>query len=195
MEERLLFRNNQITTATFSNIFMVSCLQKEFVWAEEFAKQYGIYLPENVRSDELIYCQAIGSFYQKNFEAVVHQFAEYSFSHQYALKTRNLLIRTYFELFLQNWDYYEILENNLLSFENFLYKNETYSLQLKAPYLNLIQILKTLIPKIMGQTPKKNLNDWLKQKLAKKQGIVSKNWLESRFFGANEDMNELISQQ
>ena len=101
----------------------------------------------------------------------------YAFSPPYFLRSRNLLIRTYFEIYLQNKSEYQLLDNALRTLENSLYKNKAFSEIRIEPLLNLIQILRGLSTRVQKGTRKSSIKNWSFKQLENRKNTVSKNWL------------------
>lgn len=177
LEAGIIVKNNKISAATYSNIIYNACLQKEFTWIAEFEKKYVSYLPIDLQQEEVAYSQSLVLFFQEQFEAVSFHLNNYEFSKRNILRTRNLICRTYFELFLQDWDYHEILDSTLKSYENFIYRNDWIAKDSKAAHLNFIKILKKLIAKVLKNEPANNISNWLAKELQQKQTILAKRWL------------------
>ena len=181
LEHQLFLNNDQLSEATFSNIVLFACKQKAFDWVDRFIKEYQAYLNPAIRKEESLFCTAVMNYYEAKFERIIENLSSYSFSKPYILKTRNILIRTYFELFLQDKDHYLQLENALHAFENYLYKNELFDSQRKEAYLHLIQILKGLSKRILQKIENLQLRQWLQKQLNNRQNISGKQWLQERF--------------
>lgn len=176
LETKILLQNNQLSPITFGNIVVYACQLKDFDWVKIFIKQYQIFLPPGIRDNEAAYSEAILLFFQKSYEKVLSKLSDYVFSHQYKLKTKNLLSRTYFELYLQDFDYHELLFASLKNYENYLYRDEKFKETVIKPHLNFIQILKGLIHKVNTPNAKKETVSWLDSQLKKRTKTVCKNW-------------------
>lgn len=181
LKEEIIVRNKKISATTYGNIVYNACLQKEFKWITEFEQKYSSYLPTNLQQEEITYSQSLVLFYQKQFEEVSFQLNNYEFSKRNILKTRNLMCRTYFELFLQNWDYHEILESTLKSYENFIYRTDWISKKSQEIHLNFIKVMKGLIPKVLKKKTTSDIAKWLGNELKQKEAIVAKRWLGRKF--------------
>ncbi len=181
LEKRLLLKNNQLSEATFGNIVLYGCRNGVFDWVTQFIKEYNSYLREVIKTEETFFSGVLLNFYQQKYEMVIDQISDYSFSNPYKLKTRNILIRTYFELFLMDNSYFFVLTNTLTAFEVFLYKNKFFTKERTEPYLNLIKILKVLSKRISKGLKPESTQRWLHKQLRQKKDISGKQWLEDKF--------------
>lgn len=176
LEAKILTQNNQLSPITFGNIVVSGCRLQDFRWIKHFIEKYQEFLPENIRDNEAAYSEATLLFFQKSYDKVLSKLSDYVFSHQYKLKTKNLLSRTYFELYLQDFDYHELLFASLKNYENYLYRDENFNEAVVKAHLNFIQILKGLISKVNSPLTEKDVMIWLESQLDKRAKIVCKNW-------------------
>ena len=177
LETKILLQNNQLSPITFGNVVVYGCRLGNYSWTRHFIQQYQEFLPENIRDNEAAYSEAILLFHQKSYMEVLSKLSDYVFSHQYKLKTKNLLCRTYFELYRQDFNYYELILASLKNYENYLYRNEDFSERITKPHFNFIQILKGLIQKMNNPQHEKETMSWLISQLNKREKVVCRDWL------------------
>ena len=151
-----------------------------------FIKEYAVFLREDIQEEEITYSEVVILFYQKDYEAIIFNLSRYELSSQYVLKTKNLIIRTYFELFLTDWDYLEILDSTLKAYEGSLYRNISFSEKIRDQHLSFISILKGLISRTQKKTPKKDTLLWLPRQLKRKNEAVGIRWFRERFLKEKE---------
>lgn len=180
IEERILIVNDTLSKVAFSNIIHFGCKAKEIEWTLDFIQSHVKYLPLEIREDELTYSNAVVYFSQKKFNEVIMNIAEYSFNQAYILKTKSLLIRSYFELFLLDDNYYQILESSLNSHEIYLRRNKFWIERLKTPELNFCKILKKLVKKIRKREKRKEIEKWFQNEIEKNYPLAAKSWLSSK---------------
>ena len=181
LEKKLLFQNNQLSAVTFGNIIAAGCRVGEYDWVNQFIDKHNKYLKASIRKEETLYSRAMMYYYGKQYELVVDEISDYSFSDSYKLKTRNILIRTYFELFLLDQDYFFVLMNTLGTFENYLFKNKIFKKDRIQPYYNLIRILKGITKRIVRKQNPELIKNWLKKQLDSNNNISGKQWLTGKF--------------
>lgn len=175
-----LLINNRISAPAFGNYIFHACKQKDFTAAENFIAGYAHLLPAEVRADEVAYSRSVILFTQKKYDAVVLGLSGYEFSLPYILKTRILILKTYFELFLQDEDTYtDLVFSALKSYENYLHRNDTFSPQYVAGHRNFIVVLRRLLHQMRSDTPRKELSHRLRKELMHLPGMPGgQNWLE-----------------
>lgn len=181
LDKHLLVHNDRISAITFSNIVTHGCLLKEFTWVHKFIESNKKYLPTDIIEEEIICCEAIIHLYQKEFKEVTTKLVNYSFSDPYILRTRGILIQSYFELFLVERSNYEVLVNALYSFENFMYQNRRFSEERTRPYINLVQILKGLIKRMTDKEDLVANRMWVKRQLDTRVHVIAKRWLLEKY--------------
>ncbi len=180
LEKKLVFQNNQLTETTFGNIVLYGCLQSAFEWVHHFIETYSPYLKEENREEERLFSMLLLKFYQGDHETLIADISDYSFSTQYILRTRSLLIRSYFELFQKDSNYYKMLHSAIISFENYLYKNELFTADKIASNLNLIRTLKGLSKRMQEGKRDSQLVDYLVKQVKRRKRMVGKQWLQEK---------------
>lgn len=178
LEKKIMFNNGKISEITFGNIVHQACKMEKFDWAVQFIEKYAPHLNMEGREDEVSCSLALVSYYQKDFKKVIFEAAKCSFKPRYFLRSRNILIRTYFEMFLLDNQDYPFLESAMKSFETHLYRNELFSKTATEPYMNLVKILRGLSSRIIEGQGKEELKDWLGQQLEQRPNVISINWLK-----------------
>ena len=179
LENKILLQKNQLSPITFGNIVIYGCRLKDFTWTKYFIQKYQEFLPQSIRNNEAAYSEAMLLFFQKDYEKVLTKLSDYVFSHKYKLKTKNLLCRTYFELYQQDFNYYELILASLKNYENYLYRNENFSENIIRPHFNFIQILKSIVQKMNSPEYESSQISWLSLQLDKREKVVCRDWLIS----------------
>lgn len=177
LREGILLYQKTLSKETFNNIVLYGCEAGEEDWTLKFITEYSAYLPKDIQKDELIYSSAIVFFYQKKYPAVIDNIKEYSFSQGYIMKTRMLLLRSYFEEFTSDFSYAQLLMSNINSYENYLNKNEDWPNKVKKPYLNFCRVLKKMVKLYLKKTEQKKIETWLLTEIEKNPKIAGKGWL------------------
>lgn len=177
LETKILLQNNQLSPITFGNIVIYGCRLNSYAWTQHFIQKYKDFLPENIRDNEAEYSEAALLFSQKSYNEVLSKLSNYVFTHKYKLKTKNLLCRTYFEIYRHDSNYYELVLASLKNYENYLYRNKDFSERVIRPHFNLIQILKGLVQKMNTPRYQVETKIWLTAQLDKREKVVSKDWL------------------
>ena len=89
------------------------------------------------------------------------------------LKSRTILLRTYFEQFILNASYYDLLITQTHSFEKFVRRNKLISNSKEELYLNFILFCR----KIAYATMENTLDHSLLNKIKNTQKVLLKFWL------------------
>ena len=178
--KKILFINGQLSVATFNNIVSNGCNANALDWVTEFIQNYAKYLPKKSRKEEVQYSSMVLLFHQKKFKEISLGHSNYEFSKRYLLKTKHLLSRTYFELFLQDRNYLDVLMNYLQTFESYLHRNDEFSNESCTSHLHFAQILKTLAKKESENIDSADIEIWLRNQLQKRPLIIGEKWLRKR---------------
>lgn len=170
LSKNLLLKNQQLNTQNYKNIITVSLRVKAFDWLEKFIKEYTPKLPENEQSNALNYNLANVYFYQKKFEKVIEQLREVEYNNSnYALGSKLLLMRTYYEL-----GEYNALDSLLESFRIYLLRNKQLTKETNLQYAMIIRMIKRLSN--INPNNKAQVND-LAEKIKASTNNVAKQWL------------------
>ncbi len=177
LEKGLLLENGLLTEVTFGNIVIYGCREGEFEWTKNFMEQYSQYLKETYRQDILMFNLSLWNFYQQKFDDVLSIFFNYHFSTAYIPKARLITIRTLFELFLINQDYFELLISNIKAYESFILRDEKFNSKKWIPHLNCIKIIRRSTKMILDFESGEKVHQWMSNEIAKRKNVVSKKWL------------------
>ena len=175
--EKVIFNEEIISVSTFQNIIFTACTEGEFDFCKEFIEMYNEYLPEDLKNSTVAYGWGLFWFYKKDFEKTIAVLITENWEQSHKLSGRNLLVRTYFECFLLDEEYYYLLKNTIRAFDTFLRRTKEFSKSSLEPHLNLMQILTPLSKKIFNSEEQIKIQIWLNQQLEKKKIVISKSWL------------------
>lgn len=174
IEYDLLLENNQITDLTFSNIVSIGASMKAFDWTKNFIDKFAGYLKEDIREDIRALSLALLHFNKKDYEQAENALLGHNFSNLFnLLKSRCLIIRTYYEHFLIDDSYYIFLLDQCNAFEKSIRRNKKIAKSKKLAYLNFIRFTKKLAQQIMVQEE----NNDLAKELNDQKVILYKDWL------------------
>jgi len=177
LESNILIINNGLSTTTFSNIVSFGCRAHAIDWTLSFISAYLKYLPPSTQKDEEKYSRALVYFQIKDFKKSVTNLTDYSFSQKYLLKTKLLLIRSYFEIYFDDTEYYQLLLNNIAAFESFLNRNKTWPQKAKVPYINSCRVMKKIAKKRNKLMSLEQILLWYESEMEKEYPITGKMWL------------------
>lgn len=170
LSKNLLLKNNVLNVQNYKNIITVALRVKAFDWLEQFIKDYTSKLPEHEQTNALSYNLANVYFFQKKFTKVIEQlrFVEFNYSN-YALGSKLLMIRTYYEL-----GEYNALDSLLESFRIYLLRNKQLTKETKMQYSTIIRMIKKLSN--INLNNKSQIKE-LAEKIRSSENNVAKQWL------------------
>lgn len=174
LNHNVAINNDQIAQFDFKNIVTVALRVEKYQWTENFIDEYQQFLPESHRLNAVTYNKARLNFYLKNYKAGLKGLLAVEFTDiYYALDSRALLLKTYYEL-----DDLESAESLINAFKIYLKRDTTISEYQNLTYTNFLKIVNQLLRLKMGyvvdlKAIEKQLNaidqiadlTWLKQKI------------------------------
>lgn len=170
IDKNILITEEQLSEGMYKNIITVSLRVGEFSWAENFVREYSIYLPANIRNNAQTYNLANLYSHQKKHDKVIELLRNVEYSDLvYAISSKLILVRTYYET-----DEFMALDSLIDSFRIFLRRNKQVSKIAKTEcknFLGFVKKLSTLPP----SNPKMLEN--LKHKIESCNAVVLKKWL------------------
>lgn len=176
----LMVENGKIEEAIFGNIANYGCREQEFDWTERFIEAYQIYLPENIRIDVVNLNLGTLYFYKKDFQQSISTLLNYQFSPVFQLRSKLTLIRSLFEQFLLDNNYFDVLVYHIKAFEKYINRNEYYSIERLEPHLNMIRLLNKFADRIYRNEGKQQLEKWFEKQMSNERKLSAKNWLKEK---------------
>ena len=180
LAQELVLDNKRINEAVFGNIVLLGCQAKEFNWTENFIQEYAIFLGDSIKEDTIALNFGIWHFYQNEFDKAHQKFTSHSFSLAFQQKVRLYLIRTVFELFLQDASYYDLLISQIEATEKFLHRSKLIRQNRKEANLNSILLLKKLATGVFKRKDLSQLKRGLLMQINDKKIFTFKKWLEEK---------------
>jgi hypothetical protein len=187
LNKDLFLYEGKLPDSTFLNIIVTASMVGEFEWIETFIARFAPTLLEEKRVDAISLGTAYWYFGKGEFKSALKLLQKIESSDlQYLLRIKSLSIRSYFEIFLTDDTYYELVNYESKAFEKFLRRNELLSETRIRSYLKFISfILKMASLKTHFKVNEKNVEN-LKKKLEEEASIIAKQWLKDK-------MNQLTS--
>lgn len=140
LEQEIILEKGQLSPWDFKNIVTVALRMKAHDWAEQFILQYSPKIEVRFRENAQKYNLARLSYARGFYSGVLRLLTEVDYDDIfYALDSRVLLLKTYFEL-----DETEPLYSLMDSFRVYLHRNRSISDSHRNTYLNLIRFTKKL---------------------------------------------------
>jgi len=178
LSAQLILYNNIISAPTFINIIFVAIYTKREVWALEFMKKYQPFLNPSIKEEVLQVTTAITTYFHKDFKetiSILLPFNSNNLSRTFTVK--KLLIRSYFELFLIDKEYYDLFLSSCLSFEKYLRRNNQSNSERIKANLNFIYFLKKISKAILEGNFKTEKRKALLEEINKNSNLILKYWL------------------
>ncbi len=162
----------------FFNIVAIGSKEKEFDWTIEFMQSHQHLLNDLTKNDLLKACYANLYFHQGHFSKAIDTLVQYNFTSAiYNNFSKIHLIRCYFELFMQDKSYYDLLIAQSHSFEKYSRRNKYLSEFRIGTQLAFAQyIRKMAMLQLRGSLTTKEKNQ-LHHSLQQHKNIVSRSWL------------------
>lgn len=174
LEHNLVLMQGQINDTTFANIASVGIVSKEFDWVEQFIEKYKYFLPKKVVKDATYFSLSLLYFHRQEFEKTIDTILNHTFSNPlYILHSKAILLRTYFEQFLLDNSYYQLVLDQTYAFEKFVRRNELISASKKELYINFILFTRKIINDVLQNSLSITLYDTIKNT----KSVMLKSWL------------------
>lgn len=178
LKERLLINpNGQLDAVLYRNIGMLAILNGEFDWAAQFLTDYEKELAEIGRSEVKRICMGFLHFYQHEYDETIRLLNQKDFKNiNNILSAKDLMLRSYFELFLLDRDYYSLFNAFAQSFSIYIRRKGLDKSKGKR-YMNLIKFLLTIVNKIYAIKDCSLLVKQWETDLYATQTIAARNWV------------------
>jgi hypothetical protein len=178
LDQNIFIENGIISEKTFTNIVSISSSLGEFHWAKNFIHDYEKHLPIKSKNDAKTLGLANLYFQQNEFSRVIDlliHFNSNSLTELFIGKT--MLLRSYFELFLQNQSFFEMVIAYTYSFEHLVKRKKKLPEERSKGCLNLSKLLRRLSKLIFDNNwNQKTKTDFLKT-VINTEPIIGKSWL------------------
>jgi len=178
IENDLLLHKTAMVESHFYNIVLVSAKEKEFDWITEFMESHQEYLDDTTKTELLVISQACLFFYKMEYSNTIDSLLDHSFQvSSFENIARNYLIKCYYELFVQDRSYFDLLKSQTQSYEKFTRRNKNLSEVIKDSQIKFIKFIRNLgQARRMGILPQKEKENLL-NKLEEEKYITSRSWL------------------
>ncbi len=172
----LLIEENRIAEMTFSNIVSTGIKYKEFIWVKNFILDYKHLLDEEEKEDATLLSLAFLSFAQEKYSLTIDLLINHPFDKPFQItNAKSLLIRTYFEQFLLDDSYFELLIAQTYAFEKYVRRHKEISKEKSNRRLNFIQFTRRLATGILEKDIPDGLIDTIKlSSFSNKQWLLQK---------------------
>ena len=170
LDKEIIFTNGQLSPHHYKNIITISLRLNKFDWVEEFIQEFTHQLPESDKENAYNYNLANVYFSKKEYEKVIEQLREVEYQNiTYALGSKLLLLRTYYELKEDT-----ALNSLIDSFRIYLRRNREITTAVKQQYMNTLRFTKKLAS--LAHYDEKAINK-ITEKIESCKALVLKDWL------------------
>lgn len=168
LAKNILFPSGRIPIPSFINIVNRACAMKEYLWAEEFIEKFSANVQNtNIKATKTLGKAQIESS-KKNYSLVLQLLANTKYKNfEQEIRAKWLILSSNYEL---NKDNFEIIENNIINFKNFISRNKNRTTQLAV--LSLLNTSKYLLYIAKGI----NLES-VKNKILTEKNLFFRKWL------------------
>ena len=174
MQFGVFIEQNRIPEVIFSNIVSVGARCGEFEWTKKFIDDYKLFLDEDERESATLLSMAFLYFNEKKYSKSIDLINQYSFIKPLnIIKSKTILIRSFFELFLTDDSYYEVLLAQTFSFEKHIRRNKDISTEKADGFLNFIKFTRRVANGILD----KNIPASLVEAIQLHMSLPYKDWL------------------
>lgn len=173
--------NGKIDASVYRNIASSGSREKAFEWTEKFIHEYAPFLAADIRQDSKTMALAMLCFHRQDYDGTIDLIAEHQFSDLLLqIHTRIMLLKAWFEKFLQDAGYYELLLYQINAAEKFIRRNAVISRQKKEENLNFILATRHLAEFMQNKKPASEIRSRLEKYLDGTQRVLSRGWLKSK---------------
>lgn len=174
LKRKLLIENDQISDGSFINICTVAIFEKAFDWAETFIEEYKKYLPKQIQKDATNLSLGFLYYHKKEYNKTLDYILTHTFSKPLLiLQAKIILLRTYFELYLLDESYFDLVIAQTYSFEKFIRRNRLISKTKKERFINFVLFIR----RIVNAHGQKELSKSIYQKIKSTESVLLKFWL------------------
>lgn len=174
LAQNILIENHQISEGSFINICTVAIFEKEFSWTENFIKTYKEHLPTSSKADATNLSLGFLFYHKKEYKKTLDLVLNHTFSKPLLiLQSKIILLRTYFELYLSDDSYYDLVIAQTQSFEKFIRRNELISNTKKERFLNFVLFIRKIVNTHWYRQTDKSIY----QKIEATESVLLKFWL------------------
>lgn len=174
LEYGILLKNNGMPTVTFGNIVATGAYLKKFEWTKNFIEQFQTYLDKKVRDEVVRFNLGKLHFQKGDFSTVIELLLNKTFSEVlYQITSRTILLKSYFEIFLKDRTYHDLILTQAEAFEKYLRREKNISKSNRTRSLNFIRYYK----KLVGCFSKKTDLGLIQSSILKENMLSNKPWL------------------
>jgi len=179
LAHKLVLSNGKIEAGVYQNIVSAGCREKAFAWTELFVEEYAPFLEADIRQDCKTMALAMVRFNQSNYDQAIQLINEHSFFNLLIqMNTRVILAKAWFEKFVQDLEFYDLLVSQLDANEKFIRRNKVVSEPKKEENLNFFLAVKLVAGLFTEKKTASYIRSRLEKNLEANQRMISRDWLQ-----------------
>lgn len=175
----LLEDDGSISETIYKNMVMLGVQTKKFDWVAKFIEDYGKLIDLSSQQEAKSFSLAYLHFFQKDFSKTIDVLQNIKFTNvNDIISAKSILLRAYFETYLNDQSFYFLFESNAFAFYKYL-KRSNISEEKKSRYLKFILFIKKVASEINTQGIQVGIQGWEKE-LADTSNIAMKEWCRKK---------------
>ncbi len=178
LKQQIIFNTNQISDTAFFNIVVSGSKAKEFEWTKSFINDYENHLSKDSKTD--IKTISLSTFYlhKKEFSKAIDLIKSTTFNQfQVNSVARMHALRCYYELFLLDSTFFDLLVAQIDSNERFVRRSTDLPETIIRSRLNFLNFMKKLIKTRAAGKLKPSRQEMMKKELLNQEITLSRSWL------------------
>ncbi len=178
IEHHLLLNQGRMTQTTFNNVVANAAALGHFDWAKDFIEGFERYLSPNIRENARVIALANLYFQQKDFSTVIDLLIHFTPSSLTKLLiAKTLLLRSYFEFFLSDHSYFELLLAYTLSFDKLVKRKKSMPQKRITGCLNLSASIRKMSKVIIEKKWDTEIKNAFLEEAKNQDMLIGKKWL------------------
>ncbi len=176
-ENEAFLYKNEIQPTSFSNLVFIGCKMKEIDWVMQFIADYQAKLPLTAKAITINYSLATVDFFKNDFKTAFYRLEKIKYQQpSRELGRKSFQIRCAFECFLQQEDFYEVLQNKSENFQRFINRKDLINEQKRAAFNNLNNAIRQTANLILQKASKIQFIKMI-EKIDKQMPFSEKTWI------------------
>lgn len=179
--QNLVLVNGKIEAHVLQNIVLSGCKEDELEWTEQFIHNFAPLLEKSIAEDCKTMSLALVNYHKKDYDKAITLITNHHFFDVLLqLSTRVILIKVWFEKFLQHPQHFEHLLFQLDANEKFVRRNNVISTLKKEENLHFLQATRQLAHFILEKKPASEVRSRLEKYTDNSLRVVSRDWLRQK---------------
>lgn len=179
ISQKILTYKGYLNETTYMNVITVGSSVMQFKFVQEFIEKFTPLLPLSSQTDAGKWATAQTNFLKMDYQKCIDTIKDYHFDTiGFDYRARVLILKSYYNILLQDISYYDLFVSYCKSFENQLRQNKRLYQKKWLGILRFVQYTKKLAIFHSNNQRKKVLIN-IKNDLNKEEEIQGKQWLEN----------------